>query len=63
MPDRVVKQAQTSLSGGVPFISDADLEAALKDAHVPPQASDAIVDENEKARIDGLRVGRVRSWR
>ena len=29
VPDRVVDQAQTSLAGGVPFISDADLEAAL----------------------------------
>ena len=37
-------------------MSDADLEAALKDAHVPPRTTDAIVDENEKSRIDGLRV-------
>ncbi len=56
VPDRVVNQAQTSLSGGAPFISDADLEAALSDAHVPPQTANAIVDENEKSRIDALRV-------
>ena len=56
VPDRVVKQAQTSLAAGAPFMSDADLEAALKDAHVRPQVSDAIVDENETARIDALRV-------
>ena len=56
VPDRVVDQAQTSLAGGAPFMSDADLEAALKDAHVPPRASNAIVDENEKSRIDALRV-------
>ena len=56
VPDRVVNQAQTSLSGGGPFISDADLEAALSDAHVPPQTANAIVDENEKSRIDALRV-------
>ena len=56
VPDRVVKQAQTSLAAGAPFMSDADLEAALKDAHVPPRTSNAIVDENETARIDALRV-------
>ena len=56
VPDRVVQQAQTSLAAGAPFMSDADLEAALKDAHVRPHVSDAIVDENETARIDALRV-------
>ncbi len=56
VPDRVVNQAQTSLSGGVPFISDDDLEAALSDAHVPPRTANAIVDQNEESRIDGLRV-------
>jgi MFS family permease len=56
VPDRVVKQAQTSLAAGAPFMSDADLEAALKDAHVRPRVRDAIVDENETARIDALRA-------
>jgi len=56
VPDRVVNQAQTSLAAGAPFISDADLEEALSDAHVPPRVSSAIVDENEKSRIDALRV-------
>jgi MFS family permease len=56
VPNRVVHQAQTKLAGGAPFMSNADLEAALKDAHVPPRASNAIVDENEKSRIDALRV-------
>ncbi len=37
-------------------MSDADLEAALKDAHVPPRDGNAIVDENEKSRIDALRI-------
>jgi MFS family permease len=55
VPDRVLNQTQTSLSSGVPFISDADLEDALKDAHVPPRATNEIVAENEEARIDGLR--------
>jgi hypothetical protein len=58
VPDRVVKQAQTSLAVGVPFMSDAQLEAALKDVRppIPPRTRNAIVDENEKSRIDGLRV-------
>jgi hypothetical protein len=56
VPDRVVAKAQTNLAGGVPFMSDAQLEAALSDAHVPPRTSDAIVEQNEKSRIDGLRV-------
>ena len=44
------------LSGGIPFISDKDLQAGLEKAHVPPQTADAIVEENAKARIDGLRA-------
>ena len=53
---RAVKSKSTSeLSGGVPFVSDADLKAGLREAHVPPRAADAIVEENETARLDGLR--------
>jgi hypothetical protein len=37
-------------------MSDADLKAALSDAHVPPRRADAIVQTNEQSRIDGLRV-------
>jgi MFS family permease len=55
VPEQVRSTAQVQLAGGVPFISDADLEAALKEAGVPPEASQAIVSENEKARIAGLR--------
>ena len=55
VPASVKSQAKTELAGGVPFISDEDLKTALDDAHVPPSAADAIVDENETARIDGLR--------
>jgi hypothetical protein len=56
VPDRVTSQATTKLAGGAPFISDSQLETALGDAHVPPRAASAIVDENESARIAGLRV-------
>ena len=56
VPNRVDAQAQTKLAGGVPFISDADLKAALSDAHVAPRTADAIVKTNEQSRTDGLRV-------
>jgi hypothetical protein len=39
----------------IPFVSDNDLKTALSDAHVPPRTADAIVQSNEKSRIDGLR--------
>ncbi len=52
----VKSKATTSLSGGAPFISDAELETALQEAHVPADATDAIVEENESARLDGLRA-------
>jgi hypothetical protein len=43
------------LTGGIPFVSDADLEAALDDAHVSKNTADAIVDENSQARLSALR--------
>jgi len=55
VPDSVVSKAQTELASGVPFISDADLTAALKEANVPPATADEIAKVNEQARIDGLR--------
>lgn len=56
VPAPVKAQASTNLGGGVPFISDAELETALGEAHVPPRASNAIVEENESARLVGLRT-------
>ena len=56
VPNQIVSQAEVELTGGVPFISDNDLEAALADANVEPAVADAIVDENATARIDGLRA-------
>jgi EmrB/QacA subfamily drug resistance transporter len=55
IPSRVKSEAQVELAGGVPFISDADLNAALDEAHVSGRASDAAVDAYRAARIDGLR--------
>jgi MFS family permease len=56
VPASIKTKATTELSGGVPFVSDRELESALAAAHVPAQASEAIVEENETARLDGLRT-------
>ena len=63
VPDDLSSKAQTELTSGVPFISDADLEAALDDAGVAPAATDAIVDENADARLDAPPRRRCRSSR
>lgn len=55
VPSSVKDQVGVSLSGGVPFVSDADLKTALGDAGVDAQTTDAIIDENEQARIAALR--------
>lgn len=52
----VTANAQVELASGVPFVSDAQLETALDDAGLPPDEAQAIVDENESARIDALRA-------
>ena len=56
VPDDLASKAQVELTSGVPFISDADLETALKDAGVKGSTADAIVEENADARLDGLRA-------
>jgi len=56
VPQSVKSQASTKLAAGVPFISDEDLKAALQKAGVSDAATEAIVEENETARLDGLRA-------
>ncbi|KQW52556.1 MFS transporter [Nocardioides sp. Root1257] len=56
IPDSVTDQAQVELASGIPFVSDPDLEAALADTDLSPQAAQAIVDENADARLVGLRT-------
>ena len=56
VPAEVSQQAQVQLAAGVPFISDADLSAALSDAGVHPDVADAALAANEDARLDGLRA-------
>jgi hypothetical protein len=55
IPSQAKSQAQVELAGGVPFVSDADLEAALDEANVSSESADAAVDAYRDARIDGLR--------
>jgi hypothetical protein len=55
VPKDLAAKAQVELAGGIPFLSDKDLRAALNKANVPAKTADAIVTENANARIDGLR--------
>jgi MFS family permease len=55
IPQRVKSQAQIELAGGVPFISDADLEAALDEARVDRRTTNVTLDAYAEARLDGLR--------
>jgi MFS family permease len=56
IPSRVKSEASVKLAGGVPFVSDADLEQALDDAHVNSRASKAALADYQEARITGLRA-------
>jgi Na+/melibiose symporter-like transporter len=56
IPDSAKEQAQVELAGGISFVSDADLEAALEDAGADPAATDAALEANADARLDGLRA-------
>ncbi len=56
VPDTLTSKAETELTSGVPFVSDADLEAALADAGVSESTTAAVVEENAQARIDALRT-------
>jgi len=55
IPSRAKSEANVQLAGGVPFVSDADLEHALDEAHVSSRASDAALTAYQDARISGLR--------
>jgi MFS family permease len=55
IPNRVKSQAEVELAAGVPFVSDADLEAALDEAGVPRRVSDEALEAYADSRIDGLR--------
>ncbi len=51
------EQAQVELVGGIPFVSDADLEAApRRGAGRIRRPPDAALDAYRDARLDGLRA-------
>ena len=56
VPPDVTAQANVELADGIPFISDADLETALEEAGASADVTRAVLDENEQARLDGLRT-------
>jgi MFS family permease len=56
VPDALSSEASVELASGIPFISDADLEQALDDAGVAGATADAVIEENEEARLEGLRA-------
>ncbi len=56
VPPEVAAQANVELAGGIPFISDADLEDALTQAGASAEVTQGVIDENQQARLDGLRT-------
>ncbi len=54
IPASAKAEAGVELAGGVPFVSDADLEAALEDANVAPETTEAALDAYGDARLAGL---------
>lgn len=56
VPAQVSAEANIKLAGGIPFISDADLENALTKAGASDEVAQAVLNENEQARLDGLRI-------
>jgi EmrB/QacA subfamily drug resistance transporter len=55
IPDQVKDEAQVEIAGGVPFISDADLEQALHEAGARSSTTDAAIAAYQDARLVGLR--------
>jgi hypothetical protein len=56
IPPEVSSQASVQLASGVPFTSDADLQAAMAKAGTPPDVAAAALEVNKEARIAGLRA-------
>jgi len=56
IPSSVKEQANVQLAAGIPFMSDADLQAALDEAGVSPEVAAAALEANDQARVDGLRT-------
>jgi hypothetical protein len=55
IPAEAKAQSQVELAGGVAFVSDADLEAALDETGATSETTEAALEAYGDARIDGLR--------
>ncbi len=56
VPKGLSLNASVQLAAGIPFVSDAQLATALQQAGLDQATIDAVVNENEEARLDGLRA-------
>ncbi|HEY7195763.1 MAG TPA: MFS transporter [Gaiellaceae bacterium] len=56
IPAQAKSEAQVELVGGVPFVSDSDLEAALEKEGATSKTTTAAVGAYQDARITGLRA-------
>ncbi|MFC9324166.1 MFS transporter [Kitasatospora sp. NPDC057015] len=56
VPEEVKATATVELASGIPFLSDAQLTAALDEAGTSPEVTAAALDANAEARLDGLRA-------
>ncbi|MBO0883133.1 MAG: MFS transporter [Mycobacterium sp.] len=56
VPDGVKVQAEVTFGPGVPFVSDTALSESLQAAGVAPATTQALLDLNAAARLQGLRA-------
>ncbi|MEU8483802.1 MFS transporter [Streptomyces sp. NPDC048641] len=56
VPADVRSQTSVELQSGAPFLSDAQLKTALDEAGTSTEVSQAALDANNEARLDGLRA-------
>ncbi|MEU0204885.1 MFS transporter [Streptomyces canus] len=56
IPSEVKSQANVELQSGAPFLSDAQLKSALDEAGTSTEVTQAALDANADARVDGLRA-------
>ena len=54
VPESVKQEATVKMQAGVPFVSDAQLTAAMNEAGVPKATADQVLAVNEQARVEGL---------
>ncbi|MGQ4383393.1 MFS transporter [Streptomyces sp. SAS_270] len=56
IPAGVKSQATVQLESGAPFLSDAQLQSTLNEAGTSTRVTEAALDANAAARLDGLRA-------